>query len=417
MSHHNNFAEFSANRERCFSMMPTGSTAIIFSSPKYIRAGDSEYPYCQNRNLFYLTGWEYPESCLVLHKTEFNCSTTFLTKSVTSEQAHWFGPRPDLDEIKTILGIDRCIAYHLLDDHVFSCLRNSVLCYIDYSPVNLASTLSESLNYAQTINKRFPHLSIQPLSQILNSLRQIKSLWEIDRIKEAIDLTEIGIRSIFQNAKSGMREYEIEAIFNFELHQKGCVPAFTSIIAAGTNATILHYSVNRTKIQPGELVLLDLGAEYGNYSADISRTFPIDGKFNPQQKEIYKIVLDANKTVIEAVHPGVSLLDLNEVAKSTMEKSLREAGILHPADKIDKYFTHHVSHMLGLYTHDVITNPSVKLVPDMVFTVEPGLYIPELNLGIRIEDNIRVTPTGYENLSISIPKEIDEIELLVCPRQ
>ena len=209
-----------------------------------------------------------------------------------------------------------------------------------------------------------------------------------------------------------MYEYELEAYFDFILRKNGVTDfAFKPIIASGINSTILHYSSNNSKTNPGDVVLLDVGAQYNYYSADISRTFPISGKFTERQNAIYQIVLNTMKKVQSEAKPGITLFELNEVAKKALAEGCKEIKLINSDDELSKYYFHSISHFLGLDTHDV-GGKKIKLEPGMVITNEPGLYIPEEKIGIRIEDDLLITEKGCENLSKDIPRELFEIENL-----
>ena len=229
-------------------------------------------------------------------------------------------------------------------------------------------------------------------------------------IREAIDITDKGIKSLMKNSKAGMKEYELEAYFDFTLKSNGAKDyAFHTIAASGKNATILHYDENDSELEDGKLVLFDLGAQYKYYNADISRTFPINGKFTERQKQVYNVVLRAQEAVTAIARPGILFSVLNDTAKEVLAEGCIELGLIKEASELAKYYFHGVSHYLGLDTHDV-GNRDIELKPGMVFTNEPGLYIEEESMGIRIEDNILITEGGCENLSKQIIKTVEEIE-------
>ena len=239
----------------------------------------------------------------------------------------------------------------------------------------------------------------------------IKEDCEIEKIEKAIDITKKGIYAMMSNSKSGMMEYEIEAYFDFELKRNGVKDyAFKSIAASGKNGTVLHYSDNNCKTNDNDLILFDVGAQWGYYNGDITRTFPVNGKFTPRQKEIYNIVLEGQRKVIKAIKPGLEFKRLNEILKEHYALELKKIGLISCDDEVSKYYYHSVSHMLGLETHDVGRHNEGLLQEGMVFTVEPGLYIAEEEIGIRIEDNIVVTSDGCRILSKDIIRTVDEIE-------
>ena len=211
-----------------------------------------------------------------------------------------------------------------------------------------------------------------------------------------------------------MKEHQLEAYFNFDLKMAGVKDfAFPSIVASGPNGTILHYVENDREVQDGELVLLDLGAQYGYYSADISRTFPANGKFSARQKELYEIVLKAQAAVIEAIKPGFPMKELNEITKKVLTEELMRIGLIKEDSELANYYYHGVSHYLGLDTHDVGVYDG-ELQPGMVITVEPGLYVAQEQIGIRIEDDVLVTKDGAEVLSSAIPKQVADIEAIMA---
>jgi len=405
---------YSENRKQLLDLLPDNSAAIFLAARPKIRSGDSDYPYCQDENFYYLTGYEYPDATLILSKKdETHQKESLFIQEMSPTQAHWLGHRPSIESVKEISGIDECNSLDALSSTLYRLLNRCSVCFFDFTSFPPPHPVDPVQQYIQSVKNRFPHLQIRRIRDVAALLRQVKKSWEIDRIKQAINVTNLGIRSIFSHAQAGQQEYEIHAHFMYELHRHGCPLAFQSIIASGENATVLHYVTNNSVISKGQLVLLDLGAEYRHYSADISRTFPIDGTFTDQQKAFYSLVLDANKETINAVKPGMTLQDVNTVTKTILADGLKRMNFIKNDQEIDMYFTHNVSHMLGLTTHDVISDPTVLLEPGMVITVEPGLYLPELGIGIRIEDDIQVIENGAVNLSEMIPKEIEELEHLL----
>jgi Xaa-Pro aminopeptidase len=414
MPHNHESAFYAKNRKQLLDLMPDNSTAIFLAARPKIRSGDSDYPYCQDENFYYLTGYEYPEATLILNKKNGNHQKEYLfIKEMSPTQVHWQGQRPSVESVKRTSGIEDCKSNEALDTALYRWLNSCSICYFDFTSFPPPHPIDPVQQYILSIKNRFPHLQIRRIRETVAVLRQKKQDWEIDRIKQAIKVTDSGIRSILSHAKAGQREYEIQAHFTYELNRVGCPLAFQPIIASGKNATILHYITNDSIMSKGQLVLLDLGAEFRHYSADISRTFPIDGKFTNQQRMFYNLVLEANRETIKAVKPGLTLQDVNNVTKKILTDGLKRMQFIKDDQEIDTYFTHNVSHMLGLTTHDVISDPLIPLEPGMVITIEPGLYIPELEMGIRIEDDVQVIANGAINLSEMIPKEVEELEHLL----
>jgi len=240
----------------------------------------------------------------------------------------------------------------------------------------------------------------------------LKDEIEISYLSNAIEITGIGLNSIFEKAEVGMYEYELEALLQYEMKRRG-LPyfGFAPIIASGVNAATLHYKKNNTQIKENELVLCDVGALYNNYSADITRTFPIAKTFDSRQKAVYSEVLNIQKTIISMVKPGVGMADLNKTTCDMIGEACVRLGLIKEPQDYKKYYMHSVGHHLGMDTHDLGTRDSI-LEKGMVITIEPGIYIPEENIGVRIEDDILVTEDSYKNLSYMIPKEVEELEAL-----
>jgi Xaa-Pro aminopeptidase len=410
MSHSDNFKK---NRQKVISALPSESIAIFFAAIPKIRSGDTEFSFCQDKNFYYLTGFEGKNAILMIVKTAEKTKETLFVPQISEKQAHWSGHLPSVEDVKKSTGIENCSP----TDEFLSALSATVpritAAYIDYNLHGLEATLDHREQFVKKFAAHYPHVRIQWLNSIMADLRIMKENWEVERIREACRLTKEGILSILKIATPGMFEYELDAAFDYSLRKQKFAPAFSSIIAGGINATVLHYSTNSMTIAPGDLVLLDLGAEYKHYSADISRTFPIKGTFTSLQKDLYSVVLEANERVIQSVQPGISFQSLTDICRDILAAGLLKLSIIQDKKEIDAYFTHGVSHSLGLDTHDIMPAREISLEPGMVITVEPGLYLKDKQIGIRIEDNVLVTATGHENLSADIPKQVKDIEALM----
>jgi Xaa-Pro aminopeptidase len=267
------------------------------------------------------------------------------------------------------------------------------------------------------VRQRYPQIAIQCVTEIMTPLRKVKSDWEIQQMQRAIDVTGKGIIDIMQSAQPGMMEYELEATLFYRMQRSGLKHwGFAPIIAAGINAATLHYEKNECQIAAGDLVLMDVGADNNNYSADITRCFPISGTFSERQTQIYSAVLRVEKEIISMVKPGVELMTLQTKTRELIANELITLGLISDPSEVTKYYMHGVSHFLGMDTHD-LGGRSATLEVGNVITVEPGIYIPEERLGVRIEDDVLVTEEGYCVLSQNIPKEIAEIEDILKSRQ
>jgi Xaa-Pro aminopeptidase len=246
-----------------------------------------------------------------------------------------------------------------------------------------------------------------PLAPIMARLRLVKDADELRRLQRAIDITVAAHEEVWRLAEPGMHEYEFEAAAEYVFRAHGAERVgFPSIVGSGPNTTVLHYDRNRRRTEPGDLVVVDIGAEFGYFSADITRTFPVSGTFTPRQRSLYELVLGAQQAALDRVRPGVTMAELNRVARDHIE---RASGELCGAESCNRYFIHGLSHWLGMDVHDVGEYGTV-LAPGMVLTVEPGLYLPEESLGIRIEDDVLVTEDGYRLLSGALPRDPEAVE-------
>ena len=268
---------------------------------------------------------------------------------------------------------------------------------------------------AATLQRKYPAVAIEDINGTMAAMRAIKDETEISFMRKAQEHTRIAIEEMLRYAKPGMNERELEGAFDFALMKQGVREhAFPSIFAGGKRATTLHYGENNQIVNDGELVLIDLGSACGNYSADISRTFPVNGKFTDRQKQLYNVVLEAQRIVIENAKPGLTTRQLNQMVVDFYESRLDDLGLRKDGKTVRDYYFHGVSHHLGLDTHDICTDRERTLQPGMVITVEPGLYIEDESIGIRIENDVLITETGCMDLSAAIPKTVEEIEAIMA---
>lgn len=406
-------------RETYFNRIEERSLTILFSGKSKEKSADQHFPFVVNRNFFYLTGIERENSILLMAKSATKTESYLFLEVVDPVKALWDGAGLSFEKASELSGIDVKNIKNIneLDQFITELLSTSRRAlfgpidsiYLDLERLSYQSTDTIAITYSKKLLDLFPFINIKTNQLILAELRMSKSLFEVEQMKKAIDITEEGLNRIMNHLKSGKYEYQMEAEFNYALNLNRSSAAFNTIIAGGKNATILHYVDNDQVLNDGELVLCDLGATYHNYNADITRTFPINGKFTKRQKEVYEVVLEANKKTIESLRVGMTLKEFNDVAKEILIRGAKKLGLIQEDDEISKYYYHGVGHYLGLDVHDV-GNYSLPIVEGSVITVEPGLYIAEEKIGIRIEDDIYVTKEGPINLSKHIIKEIDDIE-------
>ncbi len=386
--------------------------AIVRSADEKSIEGD--YPqdsdFRQDNNFFYLTGLETPKSWLVLvARTAGPDSVILFIPPRDSMQERWTGPQMGPGpEATAATGIADVRSNRDLRDQV----RELVLAA--KSPVFLPryraprdSLVLRELGLADSATRSIERKS---LAGHLAALRQVKDADELARLRRAIDITAEAHREAMKAARPGMWEYELEALIEYTFRRLGAERVgFPTIVGTGINATTLHYDKGRRQSAAGEMVVMDIGAEFGYYSADVTRTIPISGRFTPRQRDIYNLVLGAQQAAIDSVRPGMTISQLQQIASDYMRE---HSGDLCAPGPCNRYFIHGLSHWLGMDVHDV-GNYAAKLAPGMVLTVEPGIYIPGEALGVRIEDDILVTATGSENLSAKAPRTVEEIERLM----
>ena len=401
------------NRNKVFKRMLDNSVLILFAGHAPYKRGDEKYEFSPDRNFYYVTGIDRENQIIMFLKTESARSATLYIERDNGYLAKWVGANITEDEARLESGIEEISYldkfYGDLSDTVFK--NNIKHIYIDLENREWDAAESESLKFANEFRKKYPAVDMIDAYPFFADLRMIKEPYELDLMRKAVKITTDGLEAMMKNARPGMYEYELEAYFDFVLTKNGVTDkAFKTIVASGERGTILHYSKNNCMTKDGDLVLVDCGAQYGWYCGDITRTFPVNGKYTPLQKQIYDIVLEGQRRVIETIKPGVKFSRLNETLKEFYFEELKNLGLVSSPEEVSKYYFHGVSHYLGAETHDIGRYGDRTLVPGMVLTVEPGLYIEEYGIGIRTEDDALVTENGCELLSDGFMKTTEEIE-------
>lgn len=396
-------------RDALAKAMESNQMSVIFAKlePEGIEK------FSQDNHFLYFTGLNIPEAMLCILKIKDKAIECLFIQRGIPEKEVWDGKKMTAEEAKQASGIETVLYledfYPTLSQY---CPSINKVWANTGTPV-LNRPLSHALFMLDPMRKIYPNIIIENINNLVRPLRAVKSSWEEEQLQKAIDLTGQGIKSVLQQAKAGMMEYELEAILYYEMQKNGVQRwGFAPIIASGVNAATLHYKQNQCRIEENEVVLMDVGASHLNYSADITRCFPVSGKFSPRQREVYLAVLAIQKEMITMMKPGIGLIELNEKTIELMQQALIKLGLIDDAKDFRRYYMHSMGHHLGLDTHDLGTRDSI-LEAGNVITVEPGIYIPEESLGIRIEDDVLITETGYKVLSKAIPKEIDEIEQIM----
>lgn len=402
-------------RQALIDQLPENSLSVLFSGDLVKRSADATYPFSVNRNFYYLTGLDEDSLVLTILKLPQQVKTILFIKDADPLMEKWVGKSIPADVATAISGITTVQTVSSFESVLARTLdRNPITTLgIDSERESLKGRPMEGAGFAQKMLSLYPGLGMINLKPMISALRTIKSADEIERLRQAIAITHEGVVALMKGLRPGRMEYEVVAEFDHVLGLNHSTNAFETIAASGANACTLHYINNDQVLSDNELVLLDLGATKAHYCADISRTFPISGRFSARQAILYGIVLEAQQAVFDAIKPGITLLELNTIVKNVYAKRCVEEGVIASADQVDTVYYHSVSHFLGLDTHDVGQLEGMKLVPGMVITVEPGLYVAHEGIGIRIEDDVLVTDTGMENLSIAIPKTISTIESIL----
>lgn len=409
-----NKAVYIENRNRFMNKIENNSVVILFAGNAPKKTGDELYRFTPNRNFYYLTGIDEEEHIVVLSKFKDIVNEKLFLKEIDLSEEMWNGKTLRDNEGIDISGIEDTVYMKEFASYINRLINGAeeINLYLDLDRESINEDDSKANEFARNMKNKYPQIVIKNLSSKITPLRMIKSKEEIAEMRKAIEITIDGVEALMKNSKVGMKEYELEAYFDFICKTKGSKDfAFNTIAAAGKNATTLHYVENNSELKNDDLILFDLGAQWNYYNADITRTFPINGKFTPRQKEVYESVLRVNKAVISKLKPGVDYKELNSWATELIAEECIKLGIIKEKDEVRKYYWHSIGHNLGLDTHDVEPQGRNFIFEEgMVFTVEPGIYIEEEEIGIRIEDDILITKDGCEVLTKNMIKEVDEIE-------
>lgn len=393
--------------------LQTNAAVMLFSGKAPMRSEDEAYDFSVNRNFYYLTGLDREDMVLLMYTMDGTAREMLFILPYDERLARWVGGRMSKEEASQISGIEDVEDVSSLDDIVASIMNRSRkdstfrFCF-DFWHYSMDQAKTPAHVYAEKLKEKYPYLIMKDIYPVLTHLRLVKDEYEINCIRNAIHVTNLGIQQMMRASRPGIYEMQMEAVFDFVLKQSLCKKtAFKTIAASGKRATVLHYSDNDQLMGDGELFLCDLGATCEYYNADISRTFPVNRSFTPRQRELYEIVLNAQKIVEENARPGVRMRDLNQMVIDYYKEELPKHGL---NEDVSEYYFHSCGHHLGLDTHDCDGGLGAVLEAGNVITNEPGLYITEEGIGIRIEDDLLITQDGAEVLSQEIMKDPDEIE-------
>ncbi len=417
---------FIQNRQRLSKQLKPHSIAIFHSNDLMPTSADGTHPFKQQTDIFYLSGVDQEETVLVIcpDAKEDKQQEILFIRETNDQIATWEGHKYTKSEAEDISGIRTVHWVSELDTILRPLMVQSENIYLNSNEHLRAIPIVETrdLRFLKWCRQHFPLHHYERLAPIMHHLRAVKLPQEIDLIKEACSLADKAFRRVLGFIRPGVWEYEIEAEIVHEFMRNGARgPAFETIVASGINACTLHYTKNHKQCQEGDLVLIDFGVAYANYASDVTRTVPVNGRFSKRQKEVYRAVLKVQKAAIQKFRPGITLEGHQKEVAQLVEAELIHLGVLKKAEVkkqpkdaplYKKFFPHGTSHHLGLDVHDY-GDKHRKLEPGMVLTCEPGIYIRDEAIGVRLENDIRITPKGAVDLTGNIPREVEEIEELM----
>lgn len=414
--------DYNKRRQAVFDRMADNSIAVLYSGIEHHVSAD-EYDLFTahaNRNFFYLTGLRRDKMALVLDKAAAEPKTTLFIEEADPSMERWYGRKVTVDEAKELSGIDNVRFIDELDGALDMIMtREDVYtAYFDTYRHQKEDLPDYNVVKANEFKTAYPGVSIRNLFPFVAEQRMQKDEDEIALTKEAIKLTDTALKNVLANLKPGMFEYEAQADFEYSIRRNGAEwTAFPTIAGSGMNGTMLHYDTNQDMMEDGSLLLMDLGARVRGYNSDITRTYPVNGKYTERQRQVYDIVLEANRTVLKEAKPGMTTVDLNNICKKVLAAGCIRLGLIEKEEEISRYYMHGVSHHLGIDVHDVTVDFNKKLRPGAIISDEPGLYIDEWEIGIRIEDDLLITEDGAVCLSEEIMRDADEIEAYMASQK
>jgi Xaa-Pro aminopeptidase len=417
---------FVTNRKRFKERMSKNSIAIFVSNDEMPTNGDALYRFKQSSDLYWLTGVTQEDSMVVLFPDnpdpKFREVLVLVRPNELKEK--WDGKRLRVEEARKISGIETIVWLDVLDGVLQPWIHLADTIYLGTNENDRKASLIPTRNYrfVDEMKSRYPLHQYERAAKLMKELRGIKTALEIEVLQKAIDITENTFRHLLKFIHAGVMEYEIEAeIVHSFLKQRATGEAYNSIIAGGDRARILHYISNNEEVKDGEMVLMDFGAEYGGYCADLTRTVPVNGKFTKRQKQVYNSCLHLHDYAKSLLKPGITIVNYTDKVGEEATKEFLKIGLISKSDVKNedrdnrayrKYLYHGISHHLGIDVHDLGTRTE-PIKQGMVFTVEPGIYIEEEHMGVRIENNIWITKSGNKDLFQNIPIKADEIESLM----
>lgn len=416
---------YARNRKNVINEIPENAILILTSEDEYPRSGDTTHPFRQNSNLLYLCGIDQEETTLILAPWHPNPSyrEILFIKNPSPEMVVWYGHRLSKEETSAISGIKTIIFNEDFEAVLHDVMMSSryVYLHLPENPRLKITFPTQEIRFAEKLKCEYPLHQYRRIAPILYPLRSVKQAEELTALKKACDITQKAFLKAIKQVKPGKYEYEIEAELIGEMIRNGASGhSFAPIVASGADTCILHYIKNDKIMQDGDLLLMDFGAEYANYAGDATRTVPVNGKFSPRQKEVYQAVCDIYKATIPLFKPGMTIHKINDFVFKKMDEALIKLGLYTQEDLLNqnpekplfkRYYMHNTSHFIGMDVHDV-GQRDWTFQPGMVLSCEPGIYIAEEGIGVRIETDVVVAENPID-LMTEMPLEIEEIETLM----
>ncbi len=422
---------YKARRAEVAKRMEDNSILILSSSKLVSRNNDTTFPFRQDSNFFYLTGFQEPDSVLLVHS---DGRSILFCREKNPDLEKWDGFMWGPAAAQENFGFDEAHDINLIDEILPNLIRgHKTLNALIGKNLNFDANITNWINSANSMERHQGNIDLKNFSNQLGSMRLIKDETEISLIRKSCEIAAVSHKAVMQKAKVGMSEYDLETMYMNEFKVNGSREAsYTPIIAGGARACILHYIDNDQQIEDGELVLVDAGCEYGMYASDITRTYPINGQFTGEQKAVYDVVLEAHNAACHAAKVGNPCTDPQKISEKSLSQGLKDIGLLDGSldEILDKklfreFYYHKIGHWMGLDVHDdcpyAVDGKEILFQENMVMTIEPGVYVNDTanvddrwkGIGIRIENDILITSDGYENLTAKVPVETEEIEQLM----
>jgi Xaa-Pro aminopeptidase len=404
------------NRQRFFNEMPDNSVAVFFSGEAPRKTADSYYTFFADRNYLYLSGVDYEGLILLLTKINDKTEERLYILPKDTIKERWNGYRYRAEEVNKFSGINNIRNVENFETEFFHIIRTgnvAELC-LDLYKDRYTEGNNIAHNFANKIMNSFPWVTVKNLQPIMRKLRTIKTVCEIEAIKKAEEITKAGIIAMMKAGKPGMTEYELKAEYDYTVLKSGVISNMSQpIISAGKNNFYIHYNSFTGTINDGDMILVDVGADWNNVVTDVSRAWPANGKFTKKQAALYNAAYETSNYIFSIIKPDMPMGDVDAIARKVCAEKLIKLGLLNSVDEAGKYIWHGGAHHVGWDVHDMVDVGIETISAGMIFCVDVGIYCEEWGIGFRLEDNCLVTETGCVNLSADIPRSIEEIEAVL----